>query len=206
MNRSAETPIEELDLSVRSYNCLKRHGIDTLGQLEALNEEDLYRIRNIGKRSVEEIIEKVLGRKMRPKGHILKVVLDPGAIMPTRAHENDAGMDLYSPSDAIINAGGWYAIDTGVHVAIEPGYVGKVESKSGLMAKHGLTCEGTIDSGYTGSIKAVIFNHGKTAYRVNAGDKITQLVLYPIVLPVLELVDSLSETERGTGGFGSTGR
>lgn len=136
----------------------------------------------------------------------MKVKLDPGAILPTRAHETDAGLDLYSPVRKVIHPNDWEKIDTGVHVEIPQGYVGLITSKSGLMAKEGLTSRGTIDSGYSGSIQAVLFNHSRKDYIVEKGQKITQLVLMPIITPKLELVDELEETERGTGGFGSTGK
>ena len=73
------------------------------------------------------------------------------------------------------------------------------------MAKHGLTCRGTIDAGYTGTIKAVIFNHSDRVYKVEKGQKVTQMVLVPIITPELELVDKLEDTERGDNGFGSSG-
>lgn len=136
----------------------------------------------------------------------LKVMLDPGAIMPTRAHRTDAGLDLYSPIRQVIRANDREGIDTGVHVAIPEGYVGMITSKSGLMANEGITCRGTIDAGYTGSIKAVLFNHSQKDYIVEKGQKITQLVIKPIIPPEPELVDSLDDTERGEGGFGSTGK
>ena len=136
----------------------------------------------------------------------MKVMLDPGAIIPKRAHSTDAGLDLFSPVRQVIRANDWENIDTGVHVEIPEGYVGMVTSKSGLMAKHGITSRGTIDSGYSGSIKAVLFNHSRKDYIVEKGQKITQLVIMPIITPKLELVDSLEDTERGNGGFGSTGK
>ena len=136
----------------------------------------------------------------------MKILLDPGAIMPTRAHETDAGLDLYSPVRQVIRANDREKIDTGVHVEIPQGYVGMITSKSGLMAKEGITSRGTIDCGYTGSIQAVLFNHSRKDYIVEKGQKITQLVIMPIITPTLELVDSLDDTERGAGGFGSTGK
>jgi dUTP pyrophosphatase len=135
----------------------------------------------------------------------MKVKLDPGAIMPTRAHETDAGLDLYSPERIVIFAGSRESIDTGVHVAIPEGYVGMITSKSGLMAS-GITCRGTIDCGYTGSIRAVLYNNGYERVVIEKGQKITQLVILPIITPELELVDDLEATERGNGGFGSTGK
>lgn len=135
----------------------------------------------------------------------IKVKLDDGAFVPTRAHTKDAGLDLYSPVRKIIRANDWEAIDTGVHVEIPEGYVGMITSKSGLMCGEGITSRGTIDYGYTGSIKAVLFNHSKRDYIVERGRKITQLVLVPIITPEIELVDELEDTERGDGGFGSSG-
>lgn len=135
----------------------------------------------------------------------MKVKLDSGAYVPERAHPDDAGLDLRSPAAAWLHPGEHAMIDTGIHVQIPVGYVGLITSKSGLMAK-GITCRGTIDSGYTGSIRAVLYNHGKEGYRIEKGNKICQLVLLPIITPELELVDHLEETERNTGGFGSTGR
>lgn len=135
----------------------------------------------------------------------MKVVLDDGAIMPTRAHELDAGYDLYSREDAVIyqNASGIF--DTGVHVEIPAGYVGFLKSKSGLNVKSGIQSEGVIDAGYTGSICVKLYNHGNCAVPIQKGQKISQLVILPIITPELELVDSLEDTERGSGGFGSTG-
>jgi len=135
----------------------------------------------------------------------MKVMLDPGAKMPTRAHELDAGYDLYSTHDAVIFQDASGTFDTGVHVQIPAGYVGFLKSKSGLNVKNGLQSEGVIDAGYTGSIKVKLYNHGSRAVEIKEGQKISQLVLLPIITPELELVDELEETERGTGGFGSTG-
>lgn len=142
----------------------------------------------------------------------LKVVLDPGAIMPTRAHSTDAGLDLYSPVDVVLphweyEAGiaGCVCIDTGVHIEIPAGYVGMIKSKSGLNVKYNITSEGVIDSGYTGSMVVKLYNHGCDPLVIRKGQKISQLVILPIITPELELVDSLDDTERGNGGFGSTG-
>ena len=135
----------------------------------------------------------------------LKVVLDEGAIMPTRAHETDAGLDLYAPCSLEIPVDGCGCIDTGVHVEIPKGYVGLMTSKSGLM-RSGITSRGTIDSGYTGSIGVILYNHCRYPYKIEKGQKVSQLVIVPIITPELEQVDSLEETERGSGGFGSTGK
>ena len=135
----------------------------------------------------------------------MKVKLDPGAVFPTRAHQWDAGLDLYSREDATIYQNDSFKFDTGVHVEIPPGYVGFIKSKSGLMVKYDILTDGTVDSGYTGSIVVKLFNHGNCALPILRGQKIAQLVIQPIATPELELVDSLEDTERGDGGFGSTG-
>ena len=135
----------------------------------------------------------------------MKVMLDPGAIMPTRAHETDAGIDLYARESTTIRPCGSAIFDTGVHVEIPVGYVGMVKSKSGLNVKHNLTSEGVIDSGYTGSIVVKLYNHNGSHEIIKKGQKISQLVLLPIITPELELVDELEDTDRGNGGFGSTG-
>lgn len=135
----------------------------------------------------------------------LKVMLDPEAVMPTRAHEFDAGLDLYAREDILLRPCTRIKHDTGVHVAIPRGMVGMITSKSGLMGNLGITSRGTIDYGYTGSIKAVLFNHGRENVYIRKGQKITQLVVMPIITPRPVLVDRLEQTERGEGGFGSTG-
>jgi dUTP pyrophosphatase len=134
----------------------------------------------------------------------MKVVVDVGANIPTRAHKNDAGLDLYATKGGWILPKSSKVFGTGVHVEIPRGYVGFLTSKSGLMLKK-ITSRGTIDAPYRGEIKAVLFNHGWWFKRIRKGQKITQLVIVPIVTPAPEIVDKLSETDRGSNGFGSTG-
>lgn len=137
----------------------------------------------------------------------MKIILDEGAKMPTRAHADDAGLDLYSRENRVIYPHSSATFDTGVHVEIPRGYVGMIKSKSGLNVKYGLTSEGVLDCGYTGSIRVKLYNHSSEAYTVAAGDKISQLVIMPFIAPELELVKAFgTETERGDNGFGSTGR
>lgn len=150
----------------------------------------------------------------------MRIMLDEGAYMPTRAHEDDAGLDLYARETQVVPAKESATFDTGVHIELNTWdltdsrdvliarfkTVGYIKSKSGLNVKHGITSEGVIDMGYTGSIKVKLHNHSGRDYTVHKGDKITQLVIQPIFIPELEVVDSLEETERGVGGFGSTGR
>ena len=133
-------------------------------------------------------------------------MLDKGAFMPVRGHKDDAGLDLRTPIAFGIDPGGSAKIDTGVHIDIAPGLVGMLKSKSGLNVKFGITSEGVIDAGYTGSIVAKLYNHGESPVVFSAGDKITQLVLLPVYIPdELVVVDAFDETERGDNGFGSTG-
>lgn len=136
----------------------------------------------------------------------MKIKLDDGAKLPTRAHPDDAGLDIYSAEDATVNPKDFVTIRTGVHCEIPQGCVGLLTSKSGIMARSGVTSRGTIDSGYTGEIKVTLFNHSYEPFAVRKGDKITQLVILPILTPVLELADELESTDRGDNGFGSTGR
>ncbi len=158
----------------------------------------------------------------------MKIKLDENAIMPTRAHDTDAGLDLYAREDKVVPAGGSAVFDTGVHVELpklkfdtyewidgchtarvikENGATaGFLKSKSGLMVNYGITSDGLLDYGYTGSIRVKLFNHGAEDYHVRRGDKISQLVIVPVLTPTLEVVQELDETERGDRGFGSTGR
>lgn len=140
----------------------------------------------------------------------MKIKLDKGAKMPTRAHSTDAGLDLYCPDMGIgsfhIPPQGSVIIDTGVHIELPIGTVGMVKSKSGLNVKYGITSEGVIDSGYIGSVVVKLYNHSDAWYTINEGDKISQLVVLPVYLPTLELVEALEETERGDNGFGSSGK
>ncbi len=140
----------------------------------------------------------------------MKIALDHNAILPTRAHPYDAGLDLYAPRDmapeTISPWGCSVTIDTGVHMAIPQHFCGLVKSRSGLMTNHKILTDGTVDSDYTGSIRVTLFNHGEKSYTVKPGDKIAQLVIVPCCLPPLEVVDYLEHTARGDHGFGSTGR
>ena len=135
-----------------------------------------------------------------------KVKLDPGAIFPSRAHSTDAGLDLYATGPMQVPAKGEAVFDTGVHIELPSGTAGMLKSKSGLNVNHSITSEGVIDEGYTGSIRVKLYNHSDCPYQVERGDKISQLVIVPVLTPALDLVDKLADTDRGTGGFGSTGR
>lgn len=136
----------------------------------------------------------------------MKIKLDAGAFIPVRAHDTDAGADLRSPVGTVINAMGSCVIDTGVHIQLPHGYVGMLKSKSGLNVMHDITSEGVIDEGYTGPIKVKLYNNGDEPYKIERGDKITQLVIIPCEYVHFDFVDKLDDSERGGDGFGSTGR
>ena len=138
--------------------------------------------------------------------------LDPDLAVPRYAREGDAGADLLARSDAVLACGGGRAVvPTGVAVAIPDGYAGFVLPRSGLAARHGVTClntPGLVDAGYRGEVKVVLVNHDPTHdYTVNRGDRIAQLVIMRAEQVTFDLVaaDELGASERGEGGFGHTG-
>lgn len=135
----------------------------------------------------------------------IKVKLD-GAVIPKKAYEADAGFDLLSRESITIFPHFSHTFDTGVHFEIPRGYVGFLKSKSGLNVRHSILNEGVIDSGFTGSIKVKLYNHGNVDYHIDKGDKISQIVFLPIPEVQLVEVDSLEDTDRGSNGIGSTGR
>lgn len=136
----------------------------------------------------------------------MNIMLDEKALMPTRGHATDAGLDLLSPIDTVVPAKGSITIETGVHIELPPNTAGFLKSKSGLNVKYGITSEGVIDVGYTGSIAVKLYNHSNIDYAVSRGDKISQLVVMKINIPSLDVVESFEKTERGDNGFGSTGK
>ena len=138
--------------------------------------------------------------------------LDPDLAVPCYAREGDAGADLLARSDVVLAAaGGRAVVPTGVAVAIPEGYAGFVLPRSGLAARHGITClntPGLVDSGYRGELQVVLVNHDPTHdYTVSRGDRIAQLVILRADQVAFELVtaDELGTSERGAGGFGHTG-
>lgn len=136
----------------------------------------------------------------------IKYSLDWWGLKPTRAHETDAGIDLLCPEPHCLGAGDAIVINTGVHVEIPHGCAGFLKSKSGLNVKHGIISDGVIDEGYTGAIVVKLYNLGDDPYFFKTGDKLTQLVIQPVVCDELEEVEEISGGERGDSGFGSTGR
>jgi dUTP pyrophosphatase len=135
------------------------------------------------------------------------VTVDPGGAIPEYASADAAGADLRASEAIEIPPGGRAAVATGVHLAIPPGRVGLVWPRSGLAVRHGIdTLAGVIDSDYRGEVRVVLVNHGREAFRIAAGDRIAQLLVQPVERADFVPVDDLADTERGAGGFGSTGR
>jgi dUTP diphosphatase len=132
-----------------------------------------------------------------------------GLPRPSYATPGAAGMDVVAAEDVTLAPGARHAVATGFAVAIPPGYEVQVRPRSGLALKHGLTClntPGTIDSDYRGEVKVVLANLGAEPFEVRRGERIAQLVPAPVQRARFREVDDLDATERGAGGFGSTGR
>ena len=141
---------------------------------------------------------------------IIKLKLDKGASCPVYSTEGAAGADIKAAPgfSAVIDSGCFLAVPTGIYPEIPEGYEIQVRPRSGLAFRHGVTVlnsPGTIDSDYRGEIKVILINHGKEPFTVNGGDRIAQLVAARTEMVSFVASDSLSDTERGDGGFGSTG-
>lgn len=131
-----------------------------------------------------------------------------GLELPDYATAGAAGMDVLSAEDVTLAPGGRHAVATGLALAIPPGFEIQVRPRSGLALKHGITVPntpGTIDSDYRGELKVILINHGQDAFAIRRGDRVAQLVLAPVTRAAWLKVDELDHTERGEGGFGSTG-
>lgn len=132
----------------------------------------------------------------------------PEAVLPAYAHASDAGMDVRSVEDVVIPAGGRALVHTGLVMLLPPGYEAQVRPRSGLALKHGITVlntPGTIDSGYRGEVGVILANFGSEGFAVAKGDKIAQIVVAPVTQAAIEEAYEIDETDRGAGGFGSTG-
>jgi dUTP pyrophosphatase len=141
------------------------------------------------------------------EGKEMKIKLDEGAFEPTRAHNTDAGLDLRAMEGQIVPARESAVFHTGVHVKLPEGTAGVLISKSGLNTKHDITSTGLIDEGFDGEILVKLYNHGGYDYEVKAGDKISQMMLVPVLYEDIEIVDDLEQhSERGSNGYGSSGR
>lgn len=134
--------------------------------------------------------------------------LHQSAKLPERQHSGDAGLDLRALKGVVLEPKKQTIIDTGIAVEIPEGHVGLVVPRSGLAFKHGITLTnspGIIDCGYRGEVKLAVFNHGENFVTVNPGDRVAQLVVVPVLLAEPEFVENLSNADRATAGFGSTG-
>ncbi len=140
---------------------------------------------------------------------ILVTKLDNDAVIPTYAKPGDAGADLYSISDLVLSPGERALVRTGIAIALPNGFVGLVHPRSGLGLKNGISVvntPGTIDAGYRGEIGVVLINHDlHESFQVKKGDRIAQLVIQKVENAQFKLVNQLPESERSTGGYGSTG-
>ena len=132
--------------------------------------------------------------------------LSDNATVPTRGSELAAGLDLYSAVDIIISSHGKSVVMTDISISIPEGYYGRIAPRSGLAAKHFIDVgAGVIDQDYRGNIGVVLFNFSDKEFVVKKGDRIAQLILEKILICNVQLVDDLENTNRGEGGFGSTG-
>ena len=132
-----------------------------------------------------------------------------GLPLPAYATDGAAGMDVVAAEDLDVAPGARHAVATGFAIAIPPGHEVQVRPRSGLALKHGITClntPGTIDEDYRGEVKVILANLGSDPFPIRRGDRIAQLVPAPVLRATLDEVDTLDETARGSGGFGSTGR
>ena len=137
--------------------------------------------------------------------------LRPDATPPRYMSDGAAGLDLCAALDAdlVVAPGGRLAVPTGIALALPAGFEGQVRPRSGLALRHGLTvlnAPGTIDADYRGEVLVVLVNHGREPFTISPGDRIAQLVVAPVARATLTEVAALDESERGVGGFGSTGR
>ncbi len=132
----------------------------------------------------------------------------PDAVLPSYAHPSDAGMDVRSVEDLTISPGKRALVHTGLVMLLPPLYEAQVRPRSGLALKSGVTvlnAPGTIDSGYRGEVGVILANFGDADFQVKKGDKIAQIVIAPVTQPEIVETTEVDETDRGSGGFGSTG-
>lgn len=141
--------------------------------------------------------------------YVLKVKrLDESARLPEYAHEGDAGLDIFSSAEIIIESGGSALVPTGISIQLPPFTEAQIRPRSGLALKHQVTVlntPGTIDEGYRGEIGVILINHGKLPFKVSAGMKIAQMVVKPVFRVKVDESQDLDLSARGEKGFGSTG-
>lgn len=140
---------------------------------------------------------------------LLVQLLHPAAQVPRRAHPGDAGADLFAVEEVVIPPGERREVGTGIALAVPSGYAGFVQPRSGLAFKHGImvvNSPGLIDAGYRGEVRVALYNSGKEPFAVAVDDRIAQLVVQRVEEPRFRAAESLPDTVRGEGGFGSSGR
>lgn len=136
---------------------------------------------------------------------MVDIICNDPDLMPQRSHDSDAGADLRAEHAFTLKPGERMTIPTGVSIGLPHGSYAKLESRSGLASKHGIiTLGGIIDSGYQGVIKAILLNTGSEPVQFSKGDRITQLLVHSVHLPIFREVAHLDDSDRGEGGFGST--
>lgn len=129
------------------------------------------------------------------------------AVLPTRAHTDDAGLDLYADAPITVPAGDRALVPTGIAIAVPPAHVGLIWPRSGMAWKQGIDVgAGVVDCGYRGEVKVLLFNHDAFPLRIQAGDKVAQLLIQVVASPHAEEVAELPDSGRGENGFGSSGR
>lgn len=150
-----------------------------------------------------------LKRESKVKEYLLKVkLLSEKARLPEYAYEGDTGLDLFSTSEVVIEPGKSALIPTGLSIQLPPKTEAQIRPRSGLALKHQVTVlngPGTVDEGYRGEIGVILINHGSLPFKIKIGMKIAQMVIQPVLYVKVEKVEKLNETDRGVGGFGSTG-
>ena len=157
---------------------------------------------SIGELVAAEVSRQLALRANRP----VYVTLDPGAKVPHRYHDTDAGADVFAPNDFTVPVGGTYFLKSGVHVQLPRGTRLDIREKSGLHKDHGVFTMGLVDEGYTGDVGIIIHNVGNAPIAFKAGDEVCQFVVSEVMYPDFVVVDSIEGGERGDGAYGSTGR
>ena len=138
---------------------------------------------------------------------VLPVLVGAGGTLPEYGSDGAAGADLRASEALVIPPGGRAAVPTALRLEIPPGHAGLVWPRSGLAVRHGIdTLAGVIDSDYRGEVRVVLVNHGDEPFAIAAGDRIAQLLVQRVERAAFRAVEGVANTERGTGGFGSTGR
>jgi dUTP pyrophosphatase len=158
-------------------------------------------------RARNSMLAKGLSRNVpRKKNSVPCKTLTEGATLPTKAHEYDAGWDLYASEDATVAAGSTALIKTGIAMAIPQGFVGLIWPRSGMAVKKGVDVfAGVIDSGYRGEVRVCLYNSSDVELEIEAGNRIAQILFQEMPRTTIVQVDELEDTDRGKGGFGSSG-